>query len=93
MKLNAKQKELLKLLVKGKGQFKTPTIPKDHSEKNLDNIVKLYLKGLLTFRMKNEIDLVGPSNEHMVRFKWYVVDIDKSKTLKDIRKVVKDGKL
>ncbi len=29
MKLNAKQKELLKLLVKGKGQFKTPTIPKD----------------------------------------------------------------
>ena len=31
MKLNAKQKELLKLLVKGKGQFKTPIIPKDHS--------------------------------------------------------------
>ena len=43
--------------------------------------------------MKHEIDLVGPSNEHMVSFKWYVVDIDKSKTLKDIRKVVKDGKL
>ena len=30
MKLNAKQKEILKLLVKGKGQFKTPTVPKDH---------------------------------------------------------------
>ena len=43
--------------------------------------------------MKHEIDLVGPSNEHMVRFKWYIIDIDKSKTLKDIRKVVKDGKL
>ena len=43
--------------------------------------------------MKNEIDLVGPSNEHMVRFKWYVVDIDKSKTLKDIKKVVKDGRI
>ena len=93
MKLTIKQKELLKLLVKGKGEFKTPIMPKENSEKNLDDIVKLYLKGLLTFRMKNEIDLVGPSNEHMVRFKWYVVDIDKSKTLKDIRKVVKDGKL
>ena len=93
MKLNAKQKDLLKLLVKGKGKFQTPVIPKTSTEKNFDNIVKLYLKGLLTFRMKNEIDLVGPSNEHMVRFKWYVVDIDKSKTLKDIRKVVKDGKL
>ena len=93
MKLNAKQKDLLKLLVKGKGQFQTPVIPKTSTEKNFDNIVQLYLKGLLTFRMKNEIDLVGPSNEHMVRFKWYIVTMDKSQSLKDIRKVVKDGKL
>ena len=42
MKLNTKQKDLLKLLVKGKGQFKTPTIPKENSEKNLDDIVSLY---------------------------------------------------
>tara|TARA_A100001015_G_scaffold200145_1_gene223492 strand:- start:163 stop:444 length:282 start_codon:yes stop_codon:yes gene_type:complete len=93
MKLNTKQKEILKLLVKGKGQFKTPTVPKDHYEKNLDDIVKLYLKGLLTFQREYDIDLVGPSNQHMVRFKWYIVTIDKKKTLKDIRKVVKDGKL
>ena len=93
MKLNAKQKEILKLLVKGKGQFKTPTVPKDHYEKNLDDIVKLYLKGLLTFQREYDIDLVGPSNQHMVRFKWYVVTMDKKKTLKDIRKVGKDGKL
>ena len=93
MKLNKKQKELLKLLIKGKGQFQTPVIPKTSTEKNFNDIVQLYLKGLLSFRMKHEIDLVGPSNEHMVRFKWYVVDIDKSKTLKDNRKVVKDGKL
>ena len=57
------------------------------------NIVKLYLKGLLTFQREYDIDLVGPSNQHMVRFKWYVVTMDKKKTLKDIRKVVKDGKL
>ena len=91
MKLNAKQKELLKLLVKGKGQFKTPTIPKDHSEKNLDDIVSLYLKGLLSFQREYDVDWVGPSYEHKVRFKWYVITLDKKKTLKDIRKVLKEG--
>ena len=91
MKLNAKQKELLKLLVKGKGQFKTPTIPKDHSEKNLENIVQLYLKGLLSFERKYDIEYVRPSNEHMVRFKWYIVTMDKKKTLKDIKSVIKEG--
>ena len=93
MKLNKTQKELLKLLVKGKGEFQAPVIPKTSTEKNFNDIVQLYLKGLLTFRMKHEIDLVGPSNEHMVRFKWYIVTMDKSQSLKDIRKVVKDGKL
>ena len=93
MKLSAKQKEILSLLVKGKGQFKTPTIPKQQSEKTLDDIVSLYLKGLLTFERKHEIDYVGPSNEHMVRFKWYVLDIDKKKTIKDIKNVTKEGKV
>ena len=91
MKLNAKQKELLKLLVKGKGQFKTPTIPKEQNEKNLNDIVSLYLKCLLTFQREYDIDWVGPSNEHMVRFKWYIVTMDKKKTLKDIKSVIKEG--
>ena len=91
MKLNAKQKELLKLLVKGKGQFQTPVIPKENSEKNLNDIVSLYLKGLLTFQREYDIDWVGPSNEHMVRFKWYIVTMDKKKTLKDIKSVIKEG--
>ena len=93
MKLTIKQKELLKLLVKGKGEFKTPIMPKENSEKNLDDIVKLYLKGLLTFQRKYDIDLVGPSNVHMVRFKWYLITLDKSKTLKDIRSVIKAGQI
>ena len=91
MKLSAKQKEILSLLVKGKGQFKTPTIPKEQSEKNLDDIVSLYLKGLLTFQREYDIDWVGPSNEHMIRFKWYVITMDKKKTLKDIKSVIKEG--
>ena len=93
MKLTIKQKELLKLLVKGKGQFKTPIMPKEKSEKNLDNIVKLYLKGLLTFERKFDIEIIGPSNEHMTRFKWYVINIDKNKTIKDIKNVIKEGKV
>ena len=93
MKLSAKQKEILSLLVKGKGQYKTQTIPKDHNENKLDDIVSLYLKGLLTFDKKHEIDYVGPSNEHMVRFKWYVLTVDKKKTIKDIKNVIKEGKV
>ena len=91
MKLNAKQKELLKLLVKGKGEFQTPIIPKTSTEKNFNDIVQLYLKGLLTFQREYDIDWVGPSNEHMVRFKWYIVTMDKKKTLKDIKSVIKEG--
>jgi len=93
MKLSAKQKEILSLLVKGKGQFKTPTIPKEQSEKNLNDIVSLYLKGLLTFQREYDIDWVGPSNEHMIRFKWYVITMDKKKTIKDIRSVIKAGQI
>ena len=91
MKLSAKQKEILSLLVKGKGQFKTPTIPKEQSEKNLNDIVSLYLKGLLTFQREYDIDWVGPSNEHMIRFKWYVITMDKKKTIKNIKSVLKEG--
>ena len=95
MKLDKKSKDILQELVKGKGYFKTPTVPKDHIDKKsvLDLLVPLYLKGLLTFQRQYDIPLSGPANEHMVRFKWYVVTMDKKKTLKDIRKVVKDGKL
>ena len=93
MKLSTKEKKLLKLLIQGKGQFKTPTISKDSYEKNLDDIVKLYLKGLLTFQREYDIDWVGPSNEHQVRFKWYVITMDKKKTLKDIKKVLKKGSI
>ena len=93
MKLNAKEKKLLKLLVQGKGQFKTPKIPKEQTEKSLDDIVSLYLKGLLTFQREYDIDWVGPSNEHQVRFKWYVITLDKKKTLKDIKKVLKEGSI
>ena len=52
MKLNYKQKEILKLLIKNKGQTRTQMMPKGKYEKRLDDIVKLYLKGLLNFQKK-----------------------------------------
>ncbi len=93
MKLNAKHKDILKELIKGKGFFKTPTVPKDHTDKStvLDSLVSLYLKGLITFQRQYDVPLIGPSNEHMVRYKWYDVMIDKKKSIKDIRKVLKEG--
>lgn len=93
MKLSKKHKDILNQLVKGKGYFKTPTIPKDQNETVLDLLVQLYLKGLLTFQRQYDIPLIGPSNEHKVRYKWYDVMIDKKKTVKDLKKVIKDGKV
>ena len=94
-KLDKKSKEILQMLVKGKGYFKTPTVPKDHTDKTsvLDILVPLYLKGLLTFQRQYDVPLIGPANEHMVRFKWYDVMIDKKKSIKDLKKVIKDGKI
>jgi hypothetical protein len=93
MKLNAKQKEIVKKLVKGNGQFKTPQIPKEKFEKNLEDIVSLYLKGILTFQREYDVDWVGPSNEHKVKFKYYVLTMDKNKTIKDLKVIVKDGNI
>jgi len=93
MKLNAKQKELLKLIIKGKGQAKTKMIPKGKYENNLENIVKLYLKGLLIFQKKYDIDIVGPVNEDRVKYQWYILMIDKKKTIEDLKTIVKEGKI
>ena len=94
-KLDKKSKEILQMLVKGKGYFKTPTVPKDHTDKKsvLELLVQLYLKGMLTFQRQYDIPLIGPSNEHLVRYKWYDVMIDKKKSIKDLKKVIKDGKI
>ena len=93
MKLLKKHKEILQEVVKGKGEFKTPTIPKEHSEPILDDLVKVYLQDLIVFNREYDIPYIGPHNEHKVRYKWYVVTINKKKTLKDLKKVIKDDKI
>ena len=93
MKLLKKHKEILQEVVKGKGQFKTPTVPKDHSETILDDLVKLYLQDLIVFNREYDIPYIGPTNEHKVRYKWYVVTINKKRTLNDLKKIIKAGKV
>ena len=93
MKLLKKHKEILQMVVKGKGEFKTPTVPKDHSETILDDLVKLYLQDLIVFNREYDVPIIGPHNEHTVRYKWYVVTINKKKTLNDLKKIIKGGKV
>ena len=95
MKLLKKHTDILTQFIKGKGFFRTPTVPYSHTDKKevLDLLVQLYLKGLLTFQRQYDVPLIGPSNEHKVRFKWYDVMIDKKKTISDLKQVVKHGKI
>jgi len=95
MKILKAHKEILQELIKGKGYFKTPTLPYSHTDKKevLNLLVQLYLKGLLTFQRQYDVPLIGPSNEHLVRFKWYDVMIDKKKSISDLKQVVKNGKI
>jgi hypothetical protein len=93
MKLLKKHKEILQEVVKGKGEFKTPTIPKEHSEPILDDLVKLYLQDLIVFNREYDVPYIGPHNEHKVRRKWYVVNINKKRTLNDLKKIIKAGKV
>ena len=94
MKLLKRHKDILNRLIKGKGQFITDRIKKEQTDgSTLSDVVKLYLQGLLTFQREYDIPWVGPSNEHKVRYKWYDVMIDKKKTIKDLKKVVKDGQI
>ena len=94
MKLLKRHKDILNRLIKGKGQFITDRIKKEQTDgSTLSDVVKLYLQGLLTFQREYDIPWVGPSNEHKVRYKWYDIMIDKKKTIKDLKKVIKDGKI
>ena len=93
MKLLKKHKDILQEVVKGKGYWKTPTVPKNHSENVLDDLVKLYLQDLIVFNREYDVSSFGPSSEHKVRYKWYVVTMNKKKTIKDLKKVIKDGKI
>ena len=94
MKLLKRQRDILASVVKGKGYYKTTTTPKEQSEKGIiDDLVNLYLKDLIVFNREYDVPSFGPSSEHKVRYKWYSVTINKKKTISDLKKVLKEGKI
>ncbi len=63
MRLLKKHIGILKGLVKGKGVYKTKLIPKDKSIKEMETVVEMYLKGIITFENITELEFVGPTKE------------------------------
>ena len=68
MRLSKKQKELVQGLIKGKGYFKTPKVPKDKDDKLLDVMLPLYLKGVFIFQREYIYTII-----HKVTHKHYVL--------------------
>ena len=68
MKLLKRHKEILNELIKGKGYYKTPTVPKNHKETILDDLVKLYLKDLIVFNREyvTNLDNRNPALSHSI---------------------------
>ena len=91
MQLNKTQKEILKGVIKGKGYYKTPKVPKDTNDKLLNHMLPLYLNGLIVFQREYNVPFIGPVNEHKVTHKYYVITMDRKVDLKHLKKVLKEG--
>ena len=95
IKLNKPEKEIVSSVVKGKGVFKSPWIKLSDSQTDkranfLDSMVKLYLAGLIRYDIEHDIEISGPHKEP--NYKRYVLTIDKHISLKDLKKILKEGK-
>ena len=91
MQLNKIQKEILKGVIKGKGYYKTPKVPKDTNDKMLNHMLPLYMNNLIVFQREYNIPFIGPINEHKVTHKHYVITMNRNVELKQLKKVLKDG--
>ena len=91
MQLNKTQKEVLKGVIKGKGYYKTPKVPKDENDKLLNDLLPLYFKDLLIFQREYNIPFIGPVNAHKVTHKHYVITMNKKVNLKLLKSIAKKG--
>jgi hypothetical protein len=91
MRFNKVQKEILKGLIKGKGYYKTPKVPKDTNDKMLNDMLPLYFSNLIVFQREYNVPFIGPINEHKVTHKHYVITMNRKVDLKQLKKVLKDG--
>lgn len=92
-KLKKKEKEILQGVVDGKGQYKTPIVGVDEREDIISTLVDLYLEKIVTFQRKYDVDFVSDTSRHLIRKKWYVVTLDKNMPLKNLKLLLKNGKI
>jgi len=92
-KLKKQERQILQGVVDGKGYYKTPTVGVDEKEDIISTLVDLYLNKLVTFQREYDIPFISESSRHQVKYKWYVVTLDKNMPLKNLKLLLKNGKI
>lgn len=92
-KLKKEERQILQGVVDGKGYYKTPTVSVDKTENIITTLVDLYLSKIINFERKYDVDYVSDSSRHLIRQKWYVVTLDKNMPLKNLKLLLKNGKI
>ena len=88
MKLLKKHLDILKLLVKEKGVYTTKLITRDNSIKEMETVIDLYMKDILSFEKVSELEIVGPKREP--RFK--ALRIQSKLDVNKLKSIIKSGK-
>lgn len=92
-KLKKQERQILQGVVDGKGYYKTPTVNVDENENVITTLVDLYLSKIINFQREYDIPFISESSRHKVKYKWYVVTLDKNMPLKNLKLLLKNGKI
>lgn len=92
-KLKKQEIQILQGVVDGKGYYKTPTVNVDENENIITTLVDLYLSKIINFQREYDIPFISESSRHQVKYKWYVVTLDKNMPLKNLKLLLKNGKI
>jgi hypothetical protein len=92
-KLKKQERQILQGVVDGKGYYKTPTVNVDENENVITTLVDLYLSKIINFQREYDIPFISESSRHQVKYKWYVVTLDKNMPLKNLKLLLKNGKI
>lgn len=93
-RFNKVERKILQGVVDGKGYYKTETVGIDEDENDIiSTLVRLYLGELISFQREYDIPFISESSRHQVKYKWYVVTLDKNMPLKNLKQLLKNGKI
>ena len=88
MKLLKKHIDILKLLVKGKGVYTTKLITRDKTIKEMETVIDLYMKDILSFERVSELEYSGPKREPHYKG----LRIQSKLDVKKLKYIIKSGK-